>query len=221
MRIMEGLAAENQGRRFRPSRHRNPRRQGVQDRVVMLPEALVTAEAADRRRTRVLGADLARQRPGVYMPYALEKKYPKAGTSWAWFWVFFHSRAYRKTRARASKRHHHLFDQTFQRFQARAVCAQASSSPPHPTRRHCFATHLLQSGYDIREACRNCWARREHHHDFTPMCSRWPGAVSSARWTRCETQALARHFGQKPLNGAPHWTFWLSFVGAHRAPFET
>lgn len=62
---------------------------GGKDRVVMLPQSLVPA-----LRTQMLTArnqwdsDRKAQRDGVEMPNALEQKYPQAGRSWAWFWMF-------------------------------------------------------------------------------------------------------------------------------------
>ena len=55
----------------------------------MLPRTLESPLREQMGRARVLWtADQARGRGGVYMPDALERKYPRAGSSWAWFWVF-------------------------------------------------------------------------------------------------------------------------------------
>lgn len=62
---------------------------GGKDRVVMLPHSL---EAALREQLsaahRLWSADRQASQPGVEVPHALERKYPRAGASWAWFWVF-------------------------------------------------------------------------------------------------------------------------------------
>lgn len=151
MRITEGLQLRVKDLDFEHGAVIVREGKGGKDRVVMLPQSLVGGLRGQLNAARSLWTlDQEAGRGGVFMPDALERKYPRAGSSWGWFWVF--PQAEHSTDPRTGiVRRHHLYDQTFQRAFKRAVAAAGITKPASPhTLRHAFATHLLQSGYDIR-----------------------------------------------------------------------
>lgn len=124
---------------------------GNKDRTVPLPRKLVKPlmdQMAIARRLHEI--DVQRGTPGVQVPGALDVKYKNIGCELGWFWVF-PAQGYSVDPESGIRRRHHQHESELQRaIRAGAKRAGVLKHVTPHTFRHCFATHLLWGGYDVR-----------------------------------------------------------------------
>ncbi|MEO8377577.1 MAG: integron integrase [Candidatus Sumerlaeota bacterium] len=124
---------------------------GAKDRITLIPASLVGPLHSQIARVREQH-EIAKtkQYAGVELPYALARKYPSAHLEVGWQYVFPARWPSRDPRSGAWRRHH-LHEAVVQRQVREAVRSAGIEKPAScHTFRHCFATHLIESGYNIR-----------------------------------------------------------------------
>ncbi len=151
MRIMEGLRLRVKDVDFGRNEILVRDGKGAKDRIAMLPGRVVRPLRQHLAAAQQLHrSDLGEGFGVVWLPGALGRKYPAAAREWAWQYLFPADRRSVDPRGGVVRRHY-LSDQSFQRALRQALRDAGIAKPATPhTLRHSFATHLLESGHDIR-----------------------------------------------------------------------
>lgn len=181
LRISEALSLRVQDLDFDRQQITVREGKGGKDRLTMLPASLAADLREHLERVRTIHhGDLAEGWGRVALPDALDRKYPQAGRDWGWQWVFPQERRW-VNRQTGEQGRHHQDESILQRAVRQAVLqAGISKAASCHTFRHCFATHLLEAGYDVRTV-----QSLLGHADlkttmiYTHVLNKGPGAVRS------------------------------------------
>lgn len=151
IRLMEALRLRIQDVDFEQRQLLVRSGKGDKDRITTLPESLIVELKRQFEKVRdIHNTDLAEGFGRVYMPFALDRKYPRAGLEFGWQYCFPSLKRSTSRRTGCIGRHHLNEGNIGRSIKVAARQTGINKRVSSHTMRHSFATHLIESGYDIR-----------------------------------------------------------------------